>query len=37
MNFDRIKNMKRINEAERSIVKTYRKELWAPFVRGISD
>ena len=30
-------HMKRINEAERSIVKTYRKELWAPFVRGISD
>ncbi|MGN1345077.1 MAG: tRNA 2-thiocytidine biosynthesis TtcA family protein [Traorella sp.] len=29
--------MKRINEAERSIVKTYRKELWAAFVRGISD
>lgn len=29
--------MKRINEAERSIVKTYRKELWAPFVRAISD
>lgn len=29
--------MKTWNEAERSIVKTYRKELWAAFVRGISQ
>lgn len=29
--------MKTCNESERSIVKTYRKELWAAFVRGISD
>lgn len=29
--------MKPWNEAERSIVKTYRKELWAAFVRGISE
>ena len=37
MKFGKIKNMKKPNEAERSIVKTYRKELWAPFVRGIND
>lgn len=29
--------MKQLNEAERSIVKTYRKELWARFVKGISE
>lgn len=29
--------MRIYNEAERSIVKTYRKELWAKFVHGISD
>ena len=27
--------MRKINEAERSIVKTYRKELWSAFVKGI--
>lgn len=35
--FDRITDMKTWSEAERSIVKTYRKELWARFVRGISE
>ena len=29
--------MRKYSEAERSIVKTYRKELWAKFVHGISD
>ena len=29
--------MRKYNEAERSIVKTYRKELWAKFVHGVSD
>ena len=29
--------MRAWNEAERSIVKTYRKELWARFVRAISE
>ena len=29
--------MRTCKEAERSIVKTYRKEIWARFVRGIKD
>lgn len=29
--------MRKYSEAERSIVKTYRKELWAKFVHGVSD